>query len=88
MLVTRGRADINSKDFRGNTVLDLALKSKLRISQKTVEKLKEYGATSGALLNKHPEYPKITLQYTDKLGKTPLHRLSAVLPELTLRRKG
>src|SRR6218665_3947220 len=44
MLVTIGRSDVNSLDFRGNTVLDVAVKSKVRIGQETVDMLKDFGA--------------------------------------------
>src|SRR6218665_448049 len=37
MLIKIGQSGVNSLDFRGNTVLDVAFKSKVRISQETVD---------------------------------------------------
>lgn len=74
MLVKFGRSDINSLDFRGNTVLDVAVKSKMRISPETVDTLVKFGAMFCEFMKRDSEN---TLQPLDTLEKA-LHRTVSV----------
>ena len=73
LLLDNDETNVNAIDFRGNTPLDLAVKSSKRITSATFEALKNRGAIRN-LLEPEDEAP-IEVARVDERGRNPLHRL-------------
>ena len=74
LLLDNDETNVNAVDFRGNTPLDLAVKSSKRITSATLEALKNRGAIR-KLQEPEDEAP-IEVARVDERGRNPLHRFT------------
>ena len=73
LLLAADETNVNAMDFRGNTPLDLAVKSSKRITSETFEALRNMDAIRKSLESE--DEASIQVPRIDEIGRSPLHRL-------------